>query len=1258
MPAIFGTSADDTLIGGPNDTVFGDAGNDIITMNGGGTAYGEAGDDTFLPFFRYTDGQFGTPSATNITGPTEVNGGDGYDTVNGVNLILPAVSRYGFYYSWAVNGATGELDLSLVGYFFSEANAQAYATMRTTGIERIILGGNERLNLAGYTRSIEIVGNAGDNTLSGGLAADILRGGDGNDSITVGEGDRAYGDAGNDAFTLGWTTPPTIATLIDGGAGNDSVSIDATTADPINLVIGANGFSIGQATFSSIETITVRSVRSAPHTVNITGSDAAETFTYATTSVEYGTRLTFFGGGGDDTLTTNPLHTTGSYLDGGDGNDTISGRGTLLGGAGDDVISGYGTLRGGSGNDQLTGIGAILYGDDGDDILTLYRSDGTSPDGSTSGGTIIDGGAGVDTLVAQVGNGTITVDLTAGTMTRVSGTTTLGAWTVSGIENVTVVSDVANLRGNAQNNILIGTFGSDFLTGLDGDDTLRGGSGNDILIGGEGDDVLVGDDGNAQFGGADTLNGDAGNDRLYGGASNDTLDGGTGNDRLEGEAGNDTLTGGYGDDVMLGGAGADRLEGGAGTDQLDGGDGDDQMFGGDGDDRLTGGAGADYIDGGLGEDTAVFTVNSTDVTISRDLANIIIRGANGLDTVTNVEHLQFLDGTVDVRADGTLVYQPRILTGTAAADRLVGWAADDVLSGGAGEDILTGLAGDDRLEGGAGQDALYGGAGNDTLNGGAGDDLLVGDVGDNTLNGGDGDDTVFIDRNRADATVTRSGDVLTIQTSQGRDTLTGIEHVVFRDGVYDVTASGDLAAQPRAVSGTAGVDRLVGTASTDLLLGGGGNDILTGGRGNDVIDGGAGIDTAVFSGVRRQYTITPTLVSGSSAEGSDGDGFDTLIGVEQYGFVDGVLTYDGGSDAARVMRLYSAALGRTPDEAGLTANVAAIDSLGLQGVADLFVNSAEFQNRFGALDNTQFVQQLYVSALGRTAEALGLRAWLDAMNAGMSRAQVVIGFSESVENVARTAGTLAAGLWMPDPEALMIARLYDATLDRLPDPGGLAGWVALYDGGMSLTQIAQSFVGSPEFQTRYGALSNQQFVEQLYRFCLNREGDAPGIAAQVAALNSGTSRAQLVVNFSESAEHVALTAPFWEGGIRYAGGVEPQPAPVQDLDAKSHDAQVSPLADDDFVAVHDAMDDAPQLAPTVYDAAQPAIQAHSLGTDAFLHAGWDDRILYVADEGAIDTVPARGLDGVHLEVVAPPEAVLDILSVDELSAGHHHTDWI
>lgn len=478
-----------------------------------------------------------------------------------------------------------------------------------------------------------------------------------------------------------------------------------------------------------------------------------------------------------------------------------------------------------------------------------------------------------------------------------------------------------------------------------------------------------------------------------------------------------------------------------------------------------------------------------------------------------------------------------------------GGAMLDLLYGSVGRDTLSGEGGDDRLFGGEGDDLLNGGAGNDRLDGGSGADAAV-----------------FADA-RSGAAISYAEGAIVVDGSDGRDTLTGIEMLRFSDGVYDVV-NGVVAAQARqTLTGTAARDLLTGGGSGDEIAGLAGDDVLTGAGGSDVLNGGDGIDAAAYAGVRRQYSVANSTTVTGGPEG----GTDILTSIEEARFVDGVLTFDATSQSAQVMRLYSATLNRMPDQAGLEANVNAYATYGLLGLANLFVASAEFQSRFGALNNQQFVEQMYVFALGRTGDPAGIAAWVNYLNGGATRGHVVVGFSESAENQLHTAATLAAGLWVPDAEAQIIARLYDATFDRLPDTAGLAGWVSILDAGTSsLQQIAAAFAGSAEFQARYGALSNQAFVEQLYRFCLNREGDPTGVSGWVGLINDGMSRAEVLLSFSESPEHVLLTAPSWLEGILYHGYVG---APlVDDVGPKGlGDAQVLPGAVDD-AGIHDPAD--------------------------------------------------------------------------------------
>jgi len=150
------------------------------------------------------------------------------------------------------------------------------------------------------------------------------------------------------------------------------------------------------------------------------------------------------------------------------------------------------------------------------------------------------------------------------------------------------------LDGGAGNDTLTGGWGRDTVTGGLGDDVLDGGPGLDRLVEsadvdmtlvqgsmradghleGPGFDVLVrnrieeaeltGGPGNnrldaTRFTGVTWLRGGDGNDTLLGGSSSDILLGGYGDDLLDGGRGRDILIGSLGSDVLLGGLGSDLL---------------------------------------------------------------------------------------------------------------------------------------------------------------------------------------------------------------------------------------------------------------------------------------------------------------------------------------------------------------------------------------------------------------------------------------------------------------------------------------------------------------------------------------------------------------------------------------------------------------------------------------------------------------------------------------------------------------------------
>ncbi len=286
--------------------------------------------------------------------------------------------------------------------------------------------------------------------------------------------------------------------------------------------------------------------------------------------------------------------------------------------------------------------------------------------------------------------------------------------------------------------------------------------------------------------------------------------------------------------------------------------------------------------------------------------------------------------------------------------------------------------------------------------------------------------------------------------------------------------------------GGSGADSIVGNSSDNVLRGGAGADTMDGGAGADSLDGGVGNDV-LFGG--DELTLSATQKS--------------------------------------LFRLYGATLNRAPDVAGLSGWTQKMSGgSSLAAVTASFVNSTEFQTRYGALTNTQFVTLMYSNVLNRTPDVAGQASWLAQLNAGASRASVVDGFSESLEY---QVGTEAAvrGFSTSTLNAAaygQVFRLYGATLNRAPDAAGFEGWTNALAGGQSVAGIAAGFVASAEFQAVYGALNNTQFVALLYANVLRRAPDAAGLNAWINQLAGGAARAAVVNGFSESAEYQGATA--------------------------------------------------------------------------------------------------------------------------------------
>ncbi len=999
--------------------------------------------------------------------------------------------------------------------------------------------------ITGTSGADNLVGTDEDDIIDGAGGTDTITGRGGNDQIS-GNGNLFGGDGDDTIVILGRNS------YVDGGAGFDT--FDGRSVLATNSQLGSPYYSRFRWTVDNNNQLvltneygqsnsgsgpTIERVADISGVERILGSNGRVENIFSLGALTQA--ITIVGGA-------NVVNT----ITGGLGDDTITGgstHDTIDGGGGADVI------RAGSGNDRLAvGAGDQIFGEDGDDIFNLNSAS------ALAGRFDLDGGSGDDRLSINVTGAT--TDLTIGSPDH--------PWLVN-IEQVTVSTFTAVGRratvtiygGDEANTFQFGSFDPTNVRffGGGGNDVLRvtlANSGDHLLSGGDGDDNITIAKGVAH--------GDAGNDTISAsiGAS------------AYGDAGDDLITG------------AGSLYGGEGNDQLSG---NGLLEGGAGNDILTisSAAGTSLRDGGDGIDTFV-VVTASEVSLTTGVVRAVGSTSPGAPTLVSIENL----------------------AGSSAADRLEGDAGANVITGGGGDDLLYGAAGDDalygdagvdRLEGGEGADRLDGGGGTDMLLGGDGNDVLVGGAGDDDLDGGVGDDTAFFATSIEAVTFSYEGGQI-IVNGIGRDRLIGIEHLEFVDGRLDVGPDGRVILQPLTdIVGTAGADRLTGGNGRDNILGQGGDDVLDGGGNWDTLNGGEGYDIAQYVGVRRQYVASASSVTGGPLRGGPTPGTDSLTSIEALRFVDGTLTFDPNSLAAQVMRLYDAALDRQPDQGGFENLLDYMEGGGtLTALADAFIASAEFQSRYGNLTNRQFVEQLYRFTLNREGDPRGILDWTGQLDSGASRASVLIAFSESAEHRTVTQGVLNQGLWVADDQALIIARLYDATFDRVPDWRGLGDWTGNLKAGMSLTEIAGYFAASAEFQNTYGALTNQQFVEQMYRSSLNREGEAGGVAGWTNALNNGMTRAQVLVAFSESAEHVALTRNLWLGGVQYEA--ENAATSTVEGSAKIDHALTLPAAHDDAFVLPSQPDGwLDGFAPSVDDAVAaplPATLPHPAGTDLLL----------------------------------------------------------
>ena len=159
---------------------------------------------------------------------------------------------------------------------------------------------------------------------------------------------------------------------------------------------------------------------------------------------------------------------------------------------------------------------------------------------------------------------------------------------------------------------------------------------------------------------------------------------------------------------------------------------------------------------------------------------------------------------------------------------------------------------------------------------------------------------------------------------------------------------------------------------------------------------------------------------------------------------------------APMIRLYLAYFGRLPDAGGLDSWVGKLRTgTSLDRASATFAASSEFQRKYGSLSNRQFVQLVYQNVLKRSPDAGGLSYWTSKLDRGTSRGTVMTNFSESSENVRKTAPTVDVVL------------LTTGMLRRMPTSTELTDALTDLAGGATLEDLARDLLNSSAYGARF-----------------------------------------------------------------------------------------------------------------------------------------------------------------------------------------------
>ena len=335
-----------------------------------------------------------------------------------------------------------------------------------------------------------------------------------------------------------------------------------------------------------------------------------------------------------------------------------------------------------------------------------------------------------------------------------------------------------------------------------------------------------------------------------------------------------------------------------------------------------------------------------------------------------------------------------------------------VVATGNGDDVIT-VKGDQNT-------LIDGGDGNDTIVTGNGNNVVIAGNGNNNITTGSGDDTIILSGSDHADIVNAGAGYDVVQLDGTRDdyeltvgnnfnvNLTGNQTAAIKDAEFLKFVDADGAEKSIALAHNdaeaLALRRYEGILGRDADVNGAKSFVEAVNNGTSLTDiANAFLNSQEFAGANNAADINDlyNTLLGRDADQGGADAWAALLanGGTLADVAGAIAVSEEAQDRDQsngdfVRDLYTAALGRDADEAGLDAWVSQLfNGTSRADVAKGIVGSEEAANKA----NGDFIDSLYQSALGRDADDAGKAAWAAQLEAGASQADVALGIVGSAE---------------------------------------------------------------------------------------------------------------------------------------------------------------------------------------------------------------------------------------------------------------------